>query len=113
MIITAFKNEIFPFYHERSEFEDEDKNDIRDENSLIDYKKLDRLISWKERDTNDDLIRKYFQVQTLSTLFKKLFKLRSKKKSNNLTNVIKSGLRDLEEEIEEMYKDEIEIEQPD
>ena len=41
-----------------------------------------------------------------------MFKLRSKKKSNNLTNVIKSGLRDLEEEIEEMYKDEIEIEQP-
>ena len=45
MIITAFKKEIFPFYHERSEFEDEDKSDSRDENSLIDYKKLDTLIS--------------------------------------------------------------------
>ena len=45
MIINAFKNEIFSFYHEKSEFEDEDRNDIRDENSLIDYKKLDRLIS--------------------------------------------------------------------
>ena len=70
MIINAFKNEIFSFYHEKSEFEDEDRNDIRDKNSLIDYKKLDRLISLKERDINDDLIIKHFQVQNLSTLFK-------------------------------------------
>ena len=70
MIINAFKNEIFSFYHEKSEFEDEDRNDIRDKNSLIDYKKLDRLISLKERNINDDLIRKHFQVQNLSTLFK-------------------------------------------
>ena len=70
MIINAFKNEIFLFYHEKSEFEDEDRNDIRDKNSLIDYKKLDRLISLKERNINDDLIRKHFQVQNLSTLFK-------------------------------------------
>ena len=70
MIINAFKNEIYSFYHEKSEFEDEDRNDIRDKNSLIDYKKLDRLISLKERNINDDLIRKHFQVQNLSTLFK-------------------------------------------
>ena len=70
MIINAFKNETYSFYHEKSEFEDEDRNDIRDKNSLIDYKKLDRLISLKERNINDDLIRKHFQVQNLSTLFK-------------------------------------------
>ena len=70
MIINASKNEIYSFYHEKSEFEDEDRNDIRDKNSLIDYKKLDRLISLKERNINDDLIRKHFQVQNLSTLFK-------------------------------------------
>ena len=49
MINNAFKNEIFPFYHEKRELEDKDKNDIRDENGLIDYKNLDRLISLKER----------------------------------------------------------------
>ena len=38
--------------------------------------------------------------------------MRNKKKNNNLTNVIKSGLRDLEEEIEEMSRDENEIKQP-
>ena len=41
-----------------------------------------------------------------------MFRLRNKKKNNNLTNVIKSGLRDLEEEIEEMSRDENEIKQP-
>ena len=41
-----------------------------------------------------------------------MFRLRNKKKNNNLTNVIKSGLRDLEEEIEEMSRDETEIKQP-
>ena len=49
VIINAFKNEISSFYLEKSEFEDEDKNTIRDKNGLIDYKKLDRLISLKER----------------------------------------------------------------
>ena len=49
VIINAFKNEISPFYLEKNEFEDEDKNNIRDKNGLIDYKKLDRLISLKER----------------------------------------------------------------
>ena len=112
MIINAFKNEIYSFYHEKSEFEDEDRNDIRDKNSLIDYKKLDRLISLKERNINDDLIRKHFQVQNLSTLFKTFFKSRNQKRNNNLTNLIKSGLRDSEEEITQMSRDEIEIKQP-
>ena len=35
IIINAFKNEIFPFQHERCQFEDEDKNDIRDEMVLL------------------------------------------------------------------------------
>ena len=64
VIINVFKNEVFPFYLEKSEFEDEDKNNIRAKNGLIDYKKLDRLISLK-KDINDDLIRKHFQAQTL------------------------------------------------
>ena len=81
MIINAFKNEIYSFYHEKSEFEDEDRNDIRDKNSLIDYKKLDRLISLKERNINDDLIRKHFQVQNLSTLFKNCLDWEIKRKT--------------------------------
>ena len=51
-IIERFKNKIFPIYHddEDSRFEDNDENDIRDNNGLNDYKKLERLINTKERD---------------------------------------------------------------
>ena len=73
MMINAFKNEIFPFCHQKFEYGDEGKNDIRDENGPVDYEKFDRLISLIERYINDDLIRKHFQVQNLSTLFKRLF----------------------------------------
>ena len=41
MIINAFKDKIFPFYHEsRFEDKDKDKDHIRDENGLINYKSL-------------------------------------------------------------------------
>ena len=41
MIINAFENKIFPLYHDHHEenrFEDEDEDDIRDGNGLINYK---------------------------------------------------------------------------
>ena len=65
----------------------------------------------KERYMDNDLIRKHFQAQNMSTLLKKLFKVRDKNK-NKLTNVIKSRLRDLEQEIKEMSEDEYETEKP-
>ena len=49
MVIKAFKNEIVPFYHGKGfEDKDEDKN-VRDEYGLIDYNKLNRLISFKKK----------------------------------------------------------------
>ena len=45
-------------------------------------------------------------------MLKQFFKLKDNNKNNYLTNVIKSGLRDLERQIEEISRDEIEIEQP-
>ena len=40
MIINAFKNKIFPLYHEENMLEDKDEDDFRDENGLINYKSL-------------------------------------------------------------------------
>ena len=77
MIVEAVKNKIFPLYcKKRFEDNDGDKN-VRDENGLIDYKKVNRLISLKKKEIK---IRKHFQVQNLSTVFKKLLKLKGKKK---------------------------------
>ena len=77
----------------QNELEDEYKNNIRDKNGLINYKKLNRLISFKKRDLSDDLIRKHLQVHNLCTLFKKMFALRNKKENNNVTIVIKANQR--------------------
>ena len=73
MIINAFKDKMFPLYHE-SRFEDKDEHEnkkIRDENGLINYQKLDRLSFLKERDINDELVRNHFLVQNLKSLLKK------------------------------------------
>ena len=50
-IIEGFKNKIFRIHHddEDSRFENNDENDIRDNNGLIDYIKLESLIKIKER----------------------------------------------------------------
>ena len=46
-------------------------------------------------------------------MVKKLYELKDKKKNSSLVNLIKSGLSDLKNEIEEMSKKEKKIEQPD
>ena len=72
-IIEGFQNGIFLFHHndEDSRFEDNDENDIRNNNGLINYEKLERLINIKKRNINDELLRKYFVVQDLGALLEK------------------------------------------
>ena len=71
--IEGFKNKIFPIYHdhEDSRFEDNDENDIRDNNGLIDYKRFERPSNINEIDINNELVRKYFLVQDLGALLEK------------------------------------------
>ena len=60
IINAKYFHKIFSLYHEEKMPEDEDE--IRGQNDLIDYKKLARLISLKERDINDELVKKIFLV---------------------------------------------------
>ena len=95
MIINAFKNKIFPLNNgeeEQSHFEDENK--IRYENGLIDYKKLDRLISLEEWDINNELVKKHFLVQDLGILLKNLRRSKNTWRNKTQVNMIKNGLRD-------------------
>ena len=39
---------------------EEELNNIRNENGLIDYRRLQRLIDLKEKDINGELVRKHF-----------------------------------------------------
>ena len=57
------------------------------------------------------MFKDYFNFAVPTTLAKKLFEIKDKKK--NLVNVIKRGLRNLKDKIKEMSEDEKEIEQPD
>ena len=65
---------MFPIYHdnEESRFEDNDENDIRDNNGLIDYEKLNRLINLKRKSTNDTLLRECFKHQDPDSIFEDL-----------------------------------------
>ena len=73
-IIEGFKNRIFPFDYDeaweeqmRYEKEEEELNNIKNKNGLIDYRQLNRLTDVKKRDINDELVRKHFQCKILET----------------------------------------------
>ena len=94
MIINAFKK-IFPLnYDEEEQSHFEDENKIRYENGLTDYKKLDRLISLKERDINNELVKKHFLVQDLGILLKNLRRSKNTGRNKTQVNMIKNGFRD-------------------
>ena len=113
MIIKGFKNRIFPIHHhdEDSRFEDEDEEDIRDRNGLIDYETLDRLNDLKGRDINDELFRGYFKYQELSHILENLKDKKDTQRNENQVNLIKRALTDFKNKIKNMCKYEIEIEQ--
>ena len=78
---------------------------------------LYRLISLKAindelKNENDELVIKHFSVQDLGALLNKLKRLKNGEENKTLVNLIRSGLRDLKEEIEDMDKYKIEIEKP-
>ena len=109
--IEGFKNGIFRFNYseeEKQEFRDkEEKNKIRNENGLIDYEKLQRLIDLKNRDINNELVRKHFLVQDLGALLLKLKKSKNNEKRNKIqVGLINNGFRDLKEKIEIMSEQE-------
>ena len=58
-------------------------------------------------------MKKYFGFQDLISIQKELYKTKNAGKNNKLANMIKSGLKDLKKDIEQMGDDVKEIEKPD
>ena len=117
-IIEGFKKGIFPLKSD-DEFKEQARHEnIRNENGLIDYNKFMELIKSKENEMNNELVKKYFLVQILGTLFRQMKDLKNnpkktkKKKNNKLVNLMKSGLSDFKNDIEKMIEDEVKIEKP-
>ena len=63
-------------------------------------------------DLNRKLFQKHFNFGMPTAMLKSIYNTDSKKKSDSLVDVIKSGLNDLQDKFEKMYEDEIEIEKP-
>ena len=97
-IIKEFKKEIFPIdcNTEGTSQIQEEKN-IRNENALIDYKRLPRLIRLKHRNINE-FARRNFLVQDLGELLEKLKRLENNSERNKIqVSIINKRLRDLKE----------------
>ena len=56
------------------------------------------------------MFEKYFYASAPTVLAQKLFETKNKNKNNDFVNVIKSGLRDLKDEIEKMSEYETKFE---
>ena len=69
-------------------------------------------VNRKESDINSEIFQKYFSFQRPSDMLKILYTTNDKKKNSKLINVIKSGLSDLRNEVENMGEEEKETEKP-
>ena len=74
---------------------------------------LNRKVVEKSKIINEELLKKYFGFQDLISMQKELYKSKNAGKNNKLANMIKSGLKDLKKDIEQMGDDVNEIEKPD
>ena len=87
-------------FEEKVRYKEEEERSIRNENDLIDYEKLDRLIALRKRDINDDSVRKHVQAYRLNDMLKNLKESKTNSEINKIqVDMIKSRLRDLKEKI--------------
>ena len=85
---------------------------ILDNNGLIDYEKLNRLINLKRRSINDNLFREYFKYQDPGSILKYLQSIKNTGRNNIQVPLIRSALTDFNNKINSMSENEIRFEQP-
>ena len=88
------------------------KSHLKNQQQLM-RKNLMNLINKEETNRNSELFRKHFSFQRPSEILKPVYTPNNRMKNEKSVNVVKSGLSDLKNEIEEISDDEIEIEKPD
>ena len=113
-VIEGFKNGVFlVYYDEREEFRKEDEEDEEEQKPIkFAYKTLIKQTTDEEKDINNEIFTKYFKVKRPSDMLVFLNKTNDTEGTNQLVNLINSGLKSLKEEIQKMSKEEIEIEKP-
>ena len=109
-IIEGFKKKIFPF-----ESDDDKPKQQQISKKLIktDVNACNKWINEKEAGINRELSKEHLNFQRPSDMLKNLYKTNDRKKNNKLVSVINSGLKDLEDELEDMSEEERKNEKPD
>ena len=100
-----FPMKIIHLKQKKKESEEESEKEI--------FKKFIEYIENESKGINYELFKNYFVFVVPSALAKKLFKIKDKKKNNELVNLIKIKLSVLKDEVKKMSKEEIENEKPD
>ena len=67
--------------------------------------KFNEWVNGKERGINYELFKKHFKFQRPSDTLKSAYKINDKKKNSKLVNIIRSGLTDLKNDIEDMTEE--------
>ena len=98
---------------EKETYKKPDKKKLPKKPTEDSVKKLSELVNKKETDMNWGLFQKDFKFTKPSALLRELYRNKSKKENKKLVDFIKSGLKDIKDEIKEMSENEIEIERPD
>ena len=95
-----------------SEEEQKEQDEKQDEKSFGLDDLIELIINREELPINNELFKKHFQLESLILMHKILYDTKDKEKKSKLLNIFNSGLKDLEKEIKEMSKEEIENEKP-
>ena len=77
-----------------------------------DANKFNKWVNREETDINSKIFHKCFSFQRPSDMLKEVYKINDKNKNDKLVDMIKSGLSDLKNEIEDMSEEEEKIEKP-
>ena len=83
-----------------------DKKELPKKPTQDDLRKFNEWINEKGTGINRELFKKHFNFQRLSAMLTTVFDTNDKKKNSNLENLIKSGLSDFKNEIENMNEEE-------
>ena len=85
--------------------EEEKEQEEKQKPTKDDLITLNKHIIDEETNINEEVYKKYFNVQRPSDMLMFLSKTNNKEKNNVLVSLIKSGLEDLKEEIKNMSKE--------
>ena len=90
------------------------KKNLKNQLKMIRVHLINRLMKKKKASTTNYLKRilSFKDHQRPNDMLKSVYKTNDKKKNSKLVNIIKSGLSDLKNEIEDMSEEEKEIEKP-